>query len=316
MALKAWRALGAKGRPRSPGRAAACAALVAASSLLQPHEAVAGDVAACVEAYDAAQVLRRDGSLTAAREKLVVCGQSHCPQVVQTACATWLDEVEHSIPTIVFHALGPDGQDAVAVSVSMDGKPLLDALDGRAVRVDPGVHVLRFEMEGEPPVEMRVVIQEGVKNRLIEVQIGEKPEPVPLAPPAPSVSTQPRPVEPPPRLAPRTDDDGPPTLAYVLGGAGVVGIGAFTALALSFDGQYEDLQACSPGCPQDDVDSAASTRRWALASGAFGVAALGTAAALWLGSGSAKGETEQAPTSGVGIAVVPEGVVGGWSARF
>jgi hypothetical protein len=284
---------------------------------LTPTSARADEVAACVEAYDAAQVLRSAGSLVAARDKLLLCGRDTCPDVVQSSCTTWLDEVERSMPTVVFHVRGPTGDDAVDVTVWIDGDLWSKGFDGRAVAVDPGVHNLRFEL-GDQSVETRVVIQEGVKNRLISVEFG-KPKATDVEPAkAPGVEPT-APVEPvaPTRAAERvTDRAGPPTLVYVLGGVGLVGISAFTAFGMSFDGQYEDLLRCSPGCDPDDVDRASSTRTLAVVSGAIGVVSLGAATVLWLSAPSDARADGLTSASGMSLRLAPGTAMGAWTGRF
>ncbi len=282
---------------------------------LTPTSALADDVAACVDAYDAAQVLRRAGSLVAARDKLLLCGRDTCPDVVQSSCTTWLDEVDRSMPTVVFHVRGPKGDDAVDVAVWVDGQLLSKGLDGRAVAIDPGVHNLRFEL-GDQSVETRVVVQEGVKNRLVSVEFGKPQAPEPVAPPTvePTASVDPgastRTVDPVP------DRPGPPTLTYVLGGVGLLGLGAFAAFGMSFDGQYEDLQQCTPGCDSDDVDRASRTRTLAIVSGAVGVVSLGAAAVLWLGGAGDARPGDPSPAPGVSVRLAPGAAMGAWTGRF
>jgi hypothetical protein len=281
---------------------------------LSPTSACADEVAACVEAYDAAQVLRRAGSLVAARDKLLLCGRDTCPDVVQSSCTTWLDEVDRSMPTVVFHGRGPKGDDAVDVTVWIDGDLWSKGLDGRAVAVDPGVHNLRFEL-GDQSVEMRVVIQEGVKNRLISVEFG-KSEATELAPAKPPAVEPVEPVAPTRAAEPLPDRAGPPTLVYVLGGVGLVGLSAFTAFGMSFDGQYEDLLRCSPGCDPEDVDRASSTRTLAVVSGAIGVVSLGAATVLWLSTPSDARADGLTSVSGMSLRLAPGAAMGAWTGRF
>ena len=73
------------------------------------------------------------------------------------------------MPTVVLAARLPNGADEVDVRVLVDGKPLAQRLDGRAVELEPGDHLLSFQpgVAGAAPVEMRVVVREGEKGRLI-----------------------------------------------------------------------------------------------------------------------------------------------------
>ena len=170
----------------------------------------------CVESYEAAQKLRQEGKLRASRAELLKCSSEACPPSLRKDCAPWLREVEDALPTVVLAARAADGHDLVDVRVTFDGAPLVDQLDGRAVAVDPGVHVFRFETSGLAPVDERVVVREGQKLRALQATFTPAPTamraaPLAQTPPAEPAPGAPRPV---------------PIAAYVLGGVGVVALGA------------------------------------------------------------------------------------------
>src|SRR5262245_15626009 len=100
----------------------------------------------CLDSYVQAQVRQKEGALRAAREALLVCSQPACPAPIPADCGRWLTEVDARLPSVVIAARGPDGNDRTDVTVSLDGKPLVDKLDGKALAVDPGAHVLRYEL--------------------------------------------------------------------------------------------------------------------------------------------------------------------------
>lgn len=85
-------------------------------------------------------------------------------------------------------------------------------------------------------------------------------------------------------------DGGVPTLAWVLGGVGVVGIGAFATfgiLGLSEKGDREAPVAeggCAPNCSDDEVSSVRTKLVLADVSLGIGVAALGVATYLFVTS--------------------------------
>src|SRR5690349_6253023 len=118
--------------------------------------------AECVDAYDASQRARRDGKLREARDRLFVCSNLACPEVVKPQCTQWLAEVEASLPTIVLEAHDGDGNPLSDVRVSIDRGLISERLTGRALEVDPGDHVVRFEVDNKV-VELHVVATEGVK---------------------------------------------------------------------------------------------------------------------------------------------------------
>src|SRR5687768_18526547 len=124
--------------------------------------------AECAAAYELSQEKRKAGELILAREQLKICIRDACPSFVRNECTEWLGEVEASLPTVVLAASRGD-QDLDDVRVSMDGQPIADALTGAAIPLDPGTHVFRFELDGSPPIEQRVVVRVGEKNRRIAV---------------------------------------------------------------------------------------------------------------------------------------------------
>ncbi|MBI4957539.1 MAG: hypothetical protein HY908_36365 [Myxococcales bacterium] len=136
----------------------------------------AGDAAApvaeavveqCLGGFAAAQSRRRESQLLAARAALVRCGQADCPPVVRAQCVAWLGELDAALPTIVVVAEDGAGNDAVEVRLGVDGVTVRERLDGTPVPLDPGVHRLRFELDGHVPIERRIVVAQGEKDRKV-----------------------------------------------------------------------------------------------------------------------------------------------------
>jgi hypothetical protein len=271
------------------------AVAMGASCLLCSHAAGADDKQACLDSYDKAQTYRREGKLIEAHEQLLICVRTVCPAIIKRDCTQWIGEVEEATPSVVLSARGPDGQDAVDVAVTVDGKPFVSQLDGKAVAINPGVHQFHFELEGAEPIDQRIVITEATKSRAISVTF---------------------------KAAGKTTDEGAshddagnsdlqrgsggdlgtgrhtPAMAYVLGGVGLVGVGGLAYFGLKFDGELNDMDACKPNCPQSDADHASKTRLFALISGGVGVVSLGVATYLFLappGAAKANVETSRAP---------------------
>jgi hypothetical protein len=146
----------------------------------------------CVAVSEAGQDLRVAGQLLEARVKFSACTSTSCPRPVREDCAQRLLELDHSLPTLVLAAKDPQGNDLLAVSVSLDDRPIRDRLDGTAIEVDPGEHRFHFEMDGKPPVDKTLVVREGEKNRVIEVVLGTPLPPAPPPAPAPAVFPVPR----------------------------------------------------------------------------------------------------------------------------
>jgi hypothetical protein len=190
----------------------------------------------CADSYEAAQRLRKAYKLRAAHEQLVVCAAASCPAFMTQDCAKWLGEVEANTPTVVLLAHGADGSALVDVHVTMDGEPLTDRLDGRAIAVDPGAHQMHYETAGRT-LDERIVVAEGARNQQVVADLGrltgrlaprsEPPSGVPAGPP--------RPI---------------PTATWVLGGAAAIAAVSFAAFAIA----GRSVQSCAPECTRPQVD--------------------------------------------------------------
>ena len=203
------------------GRGAALALVVATVTLAGGREARAADKptgAACVAANEQATPLRKAGKLRDARARLRLCSAETCPAAVRQDCIAGAAQAETDIPTVTFAVQDPTGNDLVDVKVSLDGQPLVEKLDGKAIEVDPGEHTFHFETPGQPPVDKRLLIVEGEKNRREKIQLGT---PVAVVAPPPVV---PPPTPPPPPAKPNTQR----TVGLIVGGSGLVvtGVGA------------------------------------------------------------------------------------------
>ena len=140
------------------------------------------DDAACVAASEQSLTLRKEDKLHDTLKQLATCADPSCPAEVREECTRRIDEVNAAMPTIIFGAKDGAGNDREQATVTVDGKKLTTALDGRAVAIDPGEHTLRFEAPGEKPVEKTIVVREGEKDRREIVVIGAPPPQTPTAP--------------------------------------------------------------------------------------------------------------------------------------
>jgi len=240
-----------------------CASLVCAASALVTS-AWAVDKAACVAAAQEGQELRDAKRFGDAREKLLVCAQAGCPDVVRNDCTGWLSDVEAKRSSLVFTAKDAAGNDLSEVRVTANGKPLLEKLDGSSVFVDPGECTLVFESGGKQ-TEKKIVVAEGQKARAVDVVIGGE-----------------RMSEP-----PTTADmeAGPYVAPIVLVSIGAAGLIAFAVLQGVAQSEYADIeQGCGAtrSCNDDEVSG---TETKFIASGVMlgvGGAAVATAAILWI----------------------------------
>lgn len=259
-------------------------ALVALAAALAPSLARADEVDACIAAAEQSQEQRRDAHLRAAREELVVCARDACPRAIQKDCKRWLGEVEALLPTVVIHAVDAAGSDIVGARALVDGAPLPGALDGRAVAIDPGEHVLRVEA-GARGVEQRIIIREGERARLIPLRFPAEEAPSPRSIPAG---------------------------AWILGGVGTAALAGGVALWAVGQSEHGTLYATcgvTHSCARDDVDSA----RAKLVAGdiLFGAGLAAVGAAVWWSINATS-----APPSPVAIQPVRGGGVLSFQATF
>jgi hypothetical protein len=245
----------------------AAASLILALATVAPR-AAADSTSDCIAASEDAQSLRDRRSLLAARDRLAVCSRDVCPAPIRFDCIQQRGEVDAAMPSVVLRAKDARAEDLVDVRVLCDGVVLATQEDGKALAVDPGTHTFRFEAQGVPPVERKLVIGEGEKNRLILAEMVS-------ATSALRVSAAPTPAE----------SVEPATLLWtpglVVGAIGVAATIPMTVLWLSSTGDVHQMRdTCAPsaggaGCSADRVDS----DRTKLVIGDFflGVAAAGIA---------------------------------------
>jgi len=239
----------------SVGRAAplllGCAWLVAGARDAHAAPPSSREPSACAQSAERAQVLRRQGKLAAARAALVVCGAESCPQVVRDDCRAWTAAVQDAQPTVVFSVRGSDGADLAAATVSVDGEPFLERIDGIAHPIDPGPHDIEVRAASETPVRLRIVVHEGEKQRVVPVVFaGSRASQAPATSVnAASAQTAERPITP---------------WVYVTGALAVAGVAGFTFLgitALSDHAALRDGCATTHSCTDDQITSN-KTRFW------------------------------------------------------
>jgi hypothetical protein len=207
----------------------------------------------CLEAYVGAQRLRKAGKLVAARDAVRTCLGPSCPVETAGECAKWLAEIEASLPTVVFEARDERGQDLAEIRVTVDGAPMLERLDGVARPIDPGPHVVGFELPDGRRFERTIVVREGEKNRRVAV----------LPPPTPASVAEPPATAPPPAAAasspPAPEAEGPSVawpLGFVTGGVGMVALGLFAGFGIAALDEHAELaSSCAPRCSPDQVNA-------------------------------------------------------------
>jgi hypothetical protein len=215
-------------------------------ALTPARTAVAEDaMRACIDASTQGQTLRQQGHLLAARDRMIRCARDACPSVVRSHCARWLGEIDDRLPSVVVRVQDASGADLVDARVLIDGQA--GKLDGRAVPLDPGEHVVAVE-HGGARKEERVIVVEGEASRLVMLRLAPSLRAsAPEASPAPSL--RPFAPEASPAPAPSSRATRVPLGAWILGGVGLAALGAATYFGLAAKAQLDDLDgSCSPNC--------------------------------------------------------------------
>jgi hypothetical protein len=257
-----------------------------------------GDDAACINAVEQGLTLRQKGQLREALKVLAACGDASCPAELRTECAQRIDAIDHAMPTIVLAAKDGSGNDLYDVKVTMDGSLLMASLDGRPISVDPGEHDFVFETDGQPPLEKKLVLREGEKNRAESVVLGPPP-PAPPPVPAPT-SLVPAPAPAPP---PESSWSTQKTLAIATGTVGIVGVGLgamWGAFAMSAQNDEKNNCSSKTACPEpnqasEDYKFANLNATGSTIAISAGAALVATGVVLWFTAPSHK----KAPTMGL-----------------
>ena len=227
----------------------------------------------CSEEHLLAQRARKEGKLLAAREHLLACSRELCMDVIEKDCATWLQEIDASLPSVVVVARDPWGDETLNVRVLVDGEVVREELDAHAIRTDPGQHLFRFETKDAPPVERTLIVREGEQNQRIEVKF--------------STGTASAGVLDSERAAP----PGAPKegggisardLGWVLGTVGATSFVGGSLFWISSSAAVGDLEdsGCKPNCPAEFTDGIERQRLIGDVMAVVGIASIGAAVYL------------------------------------
>jgi hypothetical protein len=175
--------------------------------------------------------------------------------------------------------------------VRVDDEPFLEKLEGAAVPIDPGEHVLRVQHGDDPPIEETIIVREGEKNRQVTIHLQPI---VALLPPSPVPVETPKPSPSPARNI----------LAFTLLGAGAVSVGFGVAFEVAQVNEFNFLKnGCSltRSCMQSQVDTVQNERIGAAVFFAGGGVAAAVGAVVLMLHPSSK----DARPAQVGFEVVP-----------
>ncbi|MBX3191872.1 MAG: hypothetical protein KF819_33080 [Labilithrix sp.] len=256
----------------------------------------------CLAAADDGQKLRDEGKLNTAREQFITCASKSCPAVVAKQCSQWLSDAEREIPSVTFRALDEQGKEILDVKVVIDDVTVAQAIEARALPIDPGEHVVRFERADGRSVSDKVLLRQGEKNRIIEISFQSK-APAPATTPGPVVAA-------PPATPAERSSFHVPTLGWI--GLGVFAVGGVTtvAFAAAANSAESDLrERCAPTCPPSEKGPIDTKIALANVGMFVGIAGLGLAVVSTVlantGTQAAPAQAKRAP--GVSFDVGPTG---------
>jgi hypothetical protein len=312
----------------------------------------------CGGTYAEAREQREAGHTQEARALLLKCARSPCGHLKKT-CAREAAHLAASVAWIAPAVTDAAGSPLDDVRVSVDGVPVVVQPHSLAFAVDPGEHDITFRARsfGRDVSKTEKVTLAPGQRELLSVRLpwpdesdgqlrpvgrglpaddgthpdteapAKSPEtasvekrpadPAPL-PESPSPSESPPERSPPPASHRRSG--GPPALAFVLGGTGLLGLGV-GALATYWGKMDNDaLSNCAPNCQAASVDHIRQLYIAADISFGIGAAALGVSAFLFATSHP----TEAAPQPRVATSTLlgwdvrpaPGGAVATFQGRF
>ena len=263
--------------------------LALAASSSAPSSGQDAADSACAAAYRSAQQQEESNHLIEAKELWVECAKATCPTSLQRACMAKQAQMDFDIPSVVPLATDASGAPRTDVQVKMDGEVFARSIDGRALRVNPGMHEFVFSADGVVLSTQKLLIAQGQRNRVIAppgTRLGVAFQLGGVAPGADLSAAAGLP----------TQDTGPkrhiPALSLALGGAGLAGIGGFALLTNWGRKDNTSLSQCAPACPQATVDHIHRLYLEADVSLGVGLVALGAAYWAYAVANSGNEETE------------------------
>jgi hypothetical protein len=210
-----------------------------------------GEREACIAAYVDAQTARNAGAFVRARESISTCAREACPGMIKRDCREWQAELPTLTPSVILRVEDEHGRALTDARATIDGRSI--PLDGVAVPLDAGEHVVRFEHEGDKPDERVLRLAPRQHDQRVTAVFPEKPpttKPVPIA-------------------------------SYVAGGVAVVALGVF-AYASIRGANDRVSRHCDVGCSGADYDHVHQEYLVSDIALGVGLVSIGVAVATWL----------------------------------
>jgi hypothetical protein len=275
--------------------------VVMLGALLPSVSAQASSVDTCLAAHEQAQTARHAGQLLQAHKASLSCAQASCPKPVRAECTSWYEELDRTVPSLVFAVRSRGAGDLADVRVYANGKLLTERTDGRALSLDPGAYTLRFEAAGHQPSEEQVVVRVGEQNRVLHSELTRLLALQVAAPPA--------------RDAAAPAHDRRRVAAYVLAGSSVAALSLYAGFGLHGKREHDRLErSCSPDCSEEQVADA--RRSYVLANVFAALAGASAVAATILYFRSGKRRQEQPGASRASITPALGGAMVGYGTQF
>ena len=261
---------------------------------------------ACSAAFNAASGREQEGHLRSARWFLLQCAKASCGGVAKK-CAAGASRLASDLALVVPVVTDSSGAPLVDVVVKVDGEQIATRLDGRSLAIDPGLREISFSARAggasgrDVTLTKKMMIIEGQRGAItVELPAAEPDPPKPPAEaPAQPVAPDPAEAAVPSEAASPTKDDvqvssasvpverphrGPSPLSYVIGGVGVLGLGAGALLTYWGKTDNDDLARCAPNCSPSSLDHIKQMYLGADIAFGAGAAALGVATVLFVTS--------------------------------
>jgi hypothetical protein len=145
--------------------------VMAVAVLAAPAPSEAKENRACMTAYKKGAQLTREAKFHAAKESMLLCTKLICSAALRKECSARVEQLTADAPTLVPEVTDDRGRPVTDVRITMDGKPWVSKVDGRAMPVDPGLHVFTFESRGVVFARERMVVLQGQRNRALSASL-------------------------------------------------------------------------------------------------------------------------------------------------
>ncbi len=281
---------------------------------LGPNARADDAVGQCIAASEQGLDLRKQEKLLEARKVLATCATTRCPDEIRATCEQRINDINGVLPSIVFDVKDTSGADLPNAKLTVDGAVASPPLAGQATPIDPGPHTFTIEVAGQAPVERKLVIIEGARERHETVIVGALgATPLATSPAGAGASVG---AAAPPAAPTESPHAGSAQrlLGLSLGGVGAAGLVLGAVFGLVASSRWSNAKSdcgggCGPSAPaqqeKSDAQSAATVSTVAFVGGAA-LTAAGVVLYFTAPSTSAKSALSVAPAAAptwMGLAV-------------